>query len=949
MIHRMDPPPTRGASRCRERVAPMLARLGELPPRRDALGLRDQVGRRARDRLRRAGRVRLAEPQPQRHHRRAIPEVRAPAAARSARASACSTARSSPSTRTAGPSFERLQRRMHVDRARRAVSGCRERMPVAYVIFDLLYLDGHSLIGPALRRAPRAARGARARGAGAGRPRAYHRGDGAALLDATREQGLEGVVAKRLDIAVRAGPPQRRLGQGQERPPPGVRDRRLAAGRGRPRGRVGALLVGYHERRRHAALRRAGRHRLHRGDARRPARAAARRWRATRSPFDGRAPPPPKGARFVEPRLRRRGRVPRVDARRHVRQPAYKGLRDDKPAEVVREDERRRREEASASVSGGDAREVDGRRAGELTAHRTCDKVLYPRRLHQGRRDRLLRAHRAGAAAPPARPAAHAQALPGRRRGRVTSTRSSARRTGPTGSQTASIYSSRERKTIDFCVATTCRRWCGWPTSPTSSCTRRSRSPRDIDAPDDGGLRPRPRAAGRRSSSAPRSRCGSRERVRAPRAAERSPRPPAPRACRSTCRSTPATSTYEHTKPFARAVAELLEKQQPELVVSRMTKAPARGQGARRLEPERRAQDDGLRLLAARARAARRSRRRSRGRRSRPRSPRATRTASSSRHRGVLARVAERGDPLRAALTTAPGAPRAVSVRPAQRAPAELSRMRRERRSRALRRHGCRHASQPPARRHRDVARGRWGAAAEAAARLARRAGRGVRAAARRQAVGTGDRRRTPARSRTARGTSSTTVRTRTPCAAASSSATRRSRAYRDSANERRRAPPSGSPQACLVRSAAEGRRTCRQKAVRRTRDGCWTAASSAHAAHQQWRITSADGNRQVVQRREGLRLHHARRGQPRPVRPSHGHQRRRLPLARRGRRRSPTRRSRATRARRRSTSRRSSRARRGPAPHRHLAKASARGPSVSLHPSVYDRTRDPRGSPSAS
>ena len=58
--------------------------------------------------------------------------------------------------------------------------------------------------------------------------------------------------------------------------------------------------------------------------------------------------------------------------------------------------------------------------------------------------------------------------------------------------------------------------------------------------------------------------------------------------------------TYDDTKPFARAVAELLEKQHPKQVVSRMTKSLRGGQGADRLEPERRAQDDGLRVLAAR-------------------------------------------------------------------------------------------------------------------------------------------------------------------------------------------------------------------------------------------------------------------------------------------------------------------------------------------------------------
>ena len=40
----------------------------------------------------------------------------------------------------------------------------------------------------------------------------------------------------------------------------------------------------------------------------------------------------------------------------------------------------------------------------------------------------------------------------------------------------------------------------------------------------------------------------------------------------------------------------------------------------------------------------------------------------------------------------------------------------------------------------------------------------------------------------------------------------------------------------------------------------------------------------EVVQRRQGLRFHHARRGQPRPFRASHRHQQRRLPLAARGR-----------------------------------------------------------------
>jgi len=38
-----------------------------------------------------------------------------------------------------------------------------------------------------------------------------------------------------------------------------------------------------------------------------------------------------------------------------------------------------------------------------------------------------------------------------------------------------------------------------------------------------------------------------------------------------------AEVTFAHTKPFAKAVAELLEREEPELVVSRMTKARRTG------------------------------------------------------------------------------------------------------------------------------------------------------------------------------------------------------------------------------------------------------------------------------------------------------------------------------------------------------------------------------------
>ena len=51
MIHRMDPPADPALEPMPEQIEPMLARAGSLPRDDERLGVRDQVGRRARDRL----------------------------------------------------------------------------------------------------------------------------------------------------------------------------------------------------------------------------------------------------------------------------------------------------------------------------------------------------------------------------------------------------------------------------------------------------------------------------------------------------------------------------------------------------------------------------------------------------------------------------------------------------------------------------------------------------------------------------------------------------------------------------------------------------------------------------------------------------------------------------------------------------------------------------------
>lgn len=92
------------------------------------------------------------------------------------------------------PDFRVLQERMHV-RSPSAVARLVTKVPATFMVFDLLRLDGEDLTGRPLEE--RRARLANVLdGAPWQVPAAYD--DGAMLLDATRQQGLEGVVSKRL-------------------------------------------------------------------------------------------------------------------------------------------------------------------------------------------------------------------------------------------------------------------------------------------------------------------------------------------------------------------------------------------------------------------------------------------------------------------------------------------------------------------------------------------------------------------------------------------------------------------------------------------------------------------------------------------------------------------------------------------------------------------------------
>jgi bifunctional non-homologous end joining protein LigD len=231
------------------------------------------------------------------------------------------------------PSFGRLQTRMHLG----AASEVRQRMadtPVAYILFDLLWLDGRSLMNePWTER--RAALESLDLGAGNGpwQVPASHRGQGTVLLDATRANGLEGVVAKRVDSLYEPGRRSRLWLKVKN-----VNRQELVIGgwlpgEGNRTSRLGALLVGYYDDA--GALHFAGRvgsgftsAELDRVGALLAALARADNPFAERIPL--------RQARFVEPRLVCDVEFGEWTSSATLRHPRYKGLRDDKRPEEVR-------------------------------------------------------------------------------------------------------------------------------------------------------------------------------------------------------------------------------------------------------------------------------------------------------------------------------------------------------------------------------------------------------------------------------------------------------------------------------------------------------------------------------------------------------------------------------------------------------------------------------------
>ena len=332
MVHRMDPASDPAREPMPSRIVPMLARAGELPA--DERGWAFEVkwdGVRA-ILYSEPGELRL-ESRNLNDITRSYPELRALGDALGSHA-AVLDGEIVAFDADGRPSFERLQARMHLT-AKAQVARQAKESPVTYMAFDLLWLDGRSLI--ALPYEQRRARLAELELDGPRWQTPEHVvGHGAALLAATAEQGLEGVLAKRLDSTYEPG----RRARGWVKVKTVARQELVVGGwlpgKGKRLDGIGALLVGVYED--DGKLRYVGRVGTGFSDRElaRLAKLLAPLARE-RSPFEH-GTRPPRESRFCEPELVAEVEFNSWTAGGNLRAPSYKGLREDKdPREVVRE------------------------------------------------------------------------------------------------------------------------------------------------------------------------------------------------------------------------------------------------------------------------------------------------------------------------------------------------------------------------------------------------------------------------------------------------------------------------------------------------------------------------------------------------------------------------------------------------------------------------------------
>ena len=230
------------------------------------------------------------------------------------------------------PSFGELQARMHVRAPGRALL---DRVPISLLVFDLLHVDGTSLVGAPYDERRAALEGLELAGDRWAVPPAFD-GQGAEALAASQAQGLEGVLAKRHDSVYLPG----------RRSPHWIKVKHVrmqevvvggwSPGAGRRQGGIGSLLLGVPDR--DGRLVYAGH--VGTGFSDRVLADLGTRLRAAErstSPFADEVPRAhAKDAHWVTPRLV--GEVTFSEWTRdgRMRHPSWRGLRPDKDPQDVR-------------------------------------------------------------------------------------------------------------------------------------------------------------------------------------------------------------------------------------------------------------------------------------------------------------------------------------------------------------------------------------------------------------------------------------------------------------------------------------------------------------------------------------------------------------------------------------------------------------------------------------
>jgi bifunctional non-homologous end joining protein LigD len=537
MIHRMDPPadPERGPMP--ERVVPMLARSGPLPAEEERYGFEIKWdGMRAvvyslPGRIRIQGRKLndITSQWPElRRMNRALHEHEAVLDGEIVAFDA-----------DGRPSFARLQRRMNLT-GESQIQRTAKTVPVTFVAFDLLHLDGHSLLELPYAERRERLEALDLNGSHWRTPPSYA-GEGRPLLEASRQQGLEGVVAKRLDSPYCPGQRSSYWVKVKNK----QRAELVIGGYLPGERRIGALLLGERE---DGSLRYAGR--AGSGLKESDMEDLLERMRPREaSPFEGKTP---RGSVFVEPELTAEVEFTDWTDDGVMRHPTYKGIVE--PIEL-----------RPLKKPGALEATVDGR----VLRLSNWDKVLYPQAGFT--KGQVIEYYtRIGPALLPhleGRPLTLKRYPNGVEGQHFYEKQCPSHR--PDWVQTAAV--STGRKTIDFCLCEDLPTLV-WLANLADLELHTSLSLAEpIERPTMMVFDLDPGAPGADIVQCCQVSVWLRD-VFEPLGLEAFAKTSGSKGLQVYVPLNVPDVTYDDTKPFARAVAELLEKQHPELVVSRMSK-----------------------------------------------------------------------------------------------------------------------------------------------------------------------------------------------------------------------------------------------------------------------------------------------------------------------------------------------------------------------------------------